>query len=62
MRAYVIIVPNEFYTTADENGEFIIKGVPPGDHVIAAWHKLFPLKEYNIKVPESGEIKIDITF
>lgn len=62
MRAYVIVVPNEFYTTAGSNGEFIIRNVPPGKHVIAAWHKSFAVKEYNITVPESGEIEININF
>lgn len=60
MRAFIIVVPNDYYTTPDENGEFTISNVPAGTFTIGAWHELYPYKEYEITVPETGDVGINI--
>jgi len=39
MVAYVYVVDSPYYTQAAGNGAFIIKGVPPGEYELSAWHE-----------------------
>ena len=39
MLGYVYVVDTPYYTQADSNGAFTIKGVPPGDYELSLWHE-----------------------
>jgi plastocyanin len=39
MVAYVYVVDSPYYTQAASTGTFTIKGVPPGDYELFAWHE-----------------------
>jgi plastocyanin len=39
MIAYVYVVDSPYYTQADGAGAFTIKGVPPGEYDVEAWHE-----------------------
>ncbi len=39
MIGYVVVVDSPWYGQADEGGNFQIRGVPPGDYVLEAWHE-----------------------
>jgi plastocyanin len=38
MRAIIYVTPNRFFVRPDSNGDFELRGVPPGDYRIVAWH------------------------
>lgn len=62
MRAYVSVLPHPFYAVSAEDGSFSIKGLPPGDYTLEAWHEKFGVQEIKIKV-EAKELKTaDFTF
>jgi plastocyanin len=39
MIGYVVVVDTPYYGQADASGAFQIKGVPPGDYILEAWHE-----------------------
>jgi hypothetical protein len=39
MLGYVVVVDTPWYGQADGSGAFIIRGVPPGDYELEAWHE-----------------------
>ena len=45
MRAYVLVLENDYFATADEQGNFQISGVPAGRYKLRAWHEGFPIAE-----------------
>ncbi|MFL5343333.1 MAG: hypothetical protein ACJ8AT_00975 [Hyalangium sp.] len=39
MSAFVYVVDSPWYAQADERGHFELRGVPPGEYVLHAWHE-----------------------
>jgi plastocyanin len=39
MIGYVVVVDTPYYGQSDEAGSFAIRGVPPGEYVLEAWHE-----------------------
>jgi plastocyanin len=62
MRSYIGVMPHPFFATTGEEGTFDIKGLPPGDYVIEAWHEKYPPQEQKVSLPPSGAITLDFTF
>ncbi|HUR57391.1 MAG TPA: carboxypeptidase regulatory-like domain-containing protein [Opitutaceae bacterium] len=61
MHCIVLVLPNRFFAKADDKGRFTIPDVPPGTYRVKAWHERFPSKTIELKVPATGEAKIDFT-
>ena len=55
MASFVVAVPSPWATQPDENGRFVLRGVPAGRYVVHAWHE-HGAREVTreIVVPESG--------
>lgn len=62
MRAYVAVLAHPFFAVSDSNGAFTIKGLPPGEYEIEAWHERYGAKAAKIKVAEKADAKADFTF
>lgn len=41
MRSYISVFKHPFFAVTKEDGSFEIKGLPPGDYTIAAWHEKY---------------------
>ena len=39
MIGYVVVVDSPWYGQADDAGNFQIRGVPPGEYLLEAWHE-----------------------
>jgi hypothetical protein len=39
MIGYVVVVDTPYYGQADASGAFSIRGVPPGEYLLEAWHE-----------------------
>jgi plastocyanin len=39
MSAFVYVVDSPWYTQADAQGQFTLRGVPPGEYLLHAWHE-----------------------
>ena len=61
MRAVVVVVENPFYATADENGNFEIKGIPRGTYKLLIWKIDHKQTVKEIKVPGKGVVELMVT-
>jgi plastocyanin len=50
MRMFVHVMTNPYYSVTGKDGSFTIKGLPPGDYTIEAWHEKFGTQAMKMKV------------
>ena len=60
MSAYVVITSSPYSAVTDENGDFVIEGVPAGVYEIEVWHE--KLGKQSIKVAPTSERTLHIDF
>ena len=55
MEAWIKVVPTPYYTMADENGHFVLEGVPAGTYTVTAWHpRAKKPQSLTVTIPENG--------
>jgi len=62
MTAYIGVLPHPFYAVSAADGTFTIKGLPPGEYEIEAWHEKYGAKIMKVKVAEKADTKADFSF
>jgi hypothetical protein len=62
MIAWAGVLAHPFYAVSGPNGTFAIKGLPPGEYELEAWHEKFGTKTTKVKVGEQADAKADFTF
>ncbi|HZF37806.1 MAG TPA: carboxypeptidase regulatory-like domain-containing protein [Blastocatellia bacterium] len=62
MRAHIAVLAHPFFAVSDSKGAFTIKGLPPGEYEIEAWHERYGAKTAKIKVAEKADAKAEFTF
>ncbi|HYV50142.1 MAG TPA: carboxypeptidase regulatory-like domain-containing protein [Myxococcaceae bacterium] len=50
MKAFAVVVPTPFHDVTGPDGKFTIKGLPPGQYTVSAWHELFGTKTTQITI------------
>jgi len=61
MHCVVLVLQNPYFASTDAKGRYTIADVPPGNYKLKAWHERLPTHTKEITMPESGELKIDLT-
>lgn len=62
MLAHVAVLAHPFYAVSGADGSFTIKGLPPGEYELEAWHEKFGAKTLKVKVAEKADAKADFSF
>jgi plastocyanin len=62
MNAYAGVLDHPFFATTDESGKFEIKGLPPGDYTIEAWHEKLGTQEQKITVAAKESKEANFAF
>ena len=60
MRSAVLVVENRYWARPDEAGRFRIDGVPAGTYTLVAWHADHGEVEREVRVPESGVVRVEL--
>jgi plastocyanin len=60
MNAAILVVPNAWYTRADDHGAFTFSGVPPGNYQVVVWHKSAGFFRKQITVSEGVPAKLSM--
>jgi hypothetical protein len=62
MSAYIGVLDHPFYAVTGEDGTFTIKGLPPGDYTIEAWHEQYGTQTQKVTVGAKETKEVDFTF
>lgn len=62
MRVYVGVVEHPFFAVTGDDGAFSLKGLPPGDYTVEAWHERYGTQEVQVKVGARETGKAEFTF
>jgi hypothetical protein len=62
MRAYISVNDNPFYAVTNEDGTFEIKGLPPGDYEVEAYHEKLKGQTQKVSVKAGAPAKADFAF
>ncbi len=61
MSAFVYVVDSPWYTQADAQGQFTLKGVPPGEYMLHAWHETSAKPSVQMVLVTEGNISVSAT-
>jgi plastocyanin len=61
MKAYIGVFNHPFHAVTDKDGNYSIKGLPPGEYTIEAWHEKLGTASQKVTVPESGTATLDFS-
>jgi len=59
MSAVIVITPNRWGTSADPEGHFTLRGVPPGTYTVVAWHKSAGFFRKKIEITADRNATVD---
>ena len=62
MLAHISVLSHPFFAVSGADGSFTIKGLPPGDYELEAWHEKFGAKTLKVKVTEKADAKADFSY
>ena len=62
MQNWLYVVKNPYFAVSDENGNFSIDNIPPGQYILKAWHPMLGLQERELQVPEGTVLATDFVF
>jgi plastocyanin len=62
MRAYIAVLNHPFYAVTKEDGTYEIKGLPPGEYEIEAWHEKLKNQTQKITVKDGEKGKADFAY
>jgi plastocyanin len=63
MKCYIGVLPHPFFAiSSDKDGTYTIKGLPPGDYTIVAWHEKYGEQTAKVTIAAKGSATQDFTF
>jgi plastocyanin len=62
MNAFINVSPNPFYAVSDENGSFVIRGLPPGTYTLVADHEVLGQQTTQVTVASHQTATADFTY
>lgn len=61
-KAYVGVFDHPFFAITDEDGNFSMDGLPPGDYTIVAWHELYGEKTMELTLIPAEARHVSFSF
>jgi TonB family protein len=60
-KAYLAVFGNPFFAVSDKDGRYEIKGIPPGEYTIVAWHEYYGERTSHITIGSNQTKNVDFT-
>jgi len=55
MKGVVLVLPHPFFASPGQQGSYEIKGLPPGDYTLVAWHDLLQPQSRKIRISSESQ-------
>ena len=62
MKSYIGVFKHPFFAVSGKDGTFEIKGLPPGEYTLEAWHEKLGAQEQKVTVTAKESKAIEFTF
>ncbi len=62
MNAYLGVLPHPYHATTSGDGSFSLDALPPGTHVIEAWHERYGTQVDTVTVAAGGSAEVEFTY
>jgi hypothetical protein len=62
MKSYIGVLKHPFYAVSKADGSFEIKGLPPGDYEVEAWHETYKAQSMRVTVAARETKQADFTY
>ena len=62
MNAYIGVLDHPYHATSASDGSFELTGLPPGEHVIEAWHERYGTMVDTVQVAAGGSAEASFTY
>ena len=62
MRSYVGVVDHPFFAVTGDQGTFELKGLPPGEYTVEAWHEKYGTAEQKVSLAPSATQTVEFAF
>lgn len=59
MEAHVVALQNPYFALTDEQGNFLIQGVPAGNYQLKTWHERLKPAALDVSVPADKEVEVN---
>jgi hypothetical protein len=60
MRTTILVFSHPYFAITDNNGQFKISDIPPGEYKVKIWHETLPMQEKIIKIEPRHETKVPL--
>lgn len=60
--AYIVVTSSPYFAVTDEKGEFVINGVPPGNHAMEVWHETLGGQSKTVAVIGHATTRVDFAY
>jgi plastocyanin len=61
MAAFILVVPDRHWTRPAADGTYALPDLPPGRCRLRAWHPDFPARVFEVDLPASGDLTLDVS-
>ncbi len=62
MSAYVGVFSHPYFAITDENGEFQLRNLAPGEYTLRAWHETLGAQSQKLTVAASTDVPVELAF
>lgn len=62
MKSYILVLKHPFFGVTGKDGSFTLKGLPPGEYTIAAWHEKYGSSEQKVTLAAKDSKMVDFAF
>jgi plastocyanin len=59
MSAFILVFSHPFFAVSDDDGQYVIEGVPAGTYALVAWSELGTATPRRVTVPENASVEAD---